>query len=121
ATALHRAKEALPGARRNAARFRSLLSAAQRREEAAAHSTGVAQTKLMLASQSTEKTEAMVAEQRARIGRVARAVYQRGGPIADLSLLLDSESPADFSERLVALQAVMSSQRSALSQLQEVT
>jgi murein DD-endopeptidase MepM/ murein hydrolase activator NlpD len=75
----------------------------------------------MLASQSAEQTAALVAEQQARIGRVARAVYQHGGPFADVSMLLEATSPADFSERLASLQTVLSSQRIALADLQDVT
>jgi murein DD-endopeptidase MepM/ murein hydrolase activator NlpD len=120
-TALRRAQSALPGARQAAVRYRTLLDQARLREEAAAQRTGVAQTEVMLASRSTEETASLVAGQRARIGRLARAVYQHGGSIADISMLLDARSPADFTERLVALQTIVTSQRSALADLQKVT
>ncbi|MDQ1631789.1 MAG: hypothetical protein QOC80_1761, partial [Frankiaceae bacterium] len=120
-TALRRAQSALPGARHKADQYRLLLDAARRREDAAAQRAGVAQTQLMLASRSAEETASLVAGQRARIGRLARAVYQHGGSIGDVSMLLEARSPADFTERLVALQTVVSSQRSALADLQTVT
>ena len=120
AAALRRAETELPGARRAAAAARRALTVAQRREEAAAVRRGAAQTRLMLASRDAEDTAALVEEQRVRIGRLARAAYQRGGAMGDVSLLLEARSPADFTERLVALQTVVSSQRSALADLQDV-
>jgi murein DD-endopeptidase MepM/ murein hydrolase activator NlpD len=120
AAALRRAELALPDARRAASDARTRLVAAQRREEAAAQRRGVAQTRLMLVSRDAEETAALVTEQRARIGRLARAAYQRGGSLSDVSLLLEASSPSDFTERLVALQSVVSSQRAALADLRAV-
>ena len=120
AAALRRAETALPGARRTADVARAQLAVAQRREEAAARRRGVAQTLLMVATQDAEATAALVQTQRVRIGRLARAAYQRGGSMGDVSMLLEARSPADFAERLVALQTVVTSQRSALADLQAV-
>jgi len=120
AAALRRAETALPGARRTAALARTQLAAAQRREEAAARRRGAAQILLMVATRDAEQTAALVQTQRARIGRLARAAYQRGGSMGDVSLLLEARSPADFTERLVALQTVVTSHRSALADLQAV-
>ena len=120
AAALRRAETALPAARRAAATARAQLAAAQRREEAAAIRRGAAQTRLMLATRDAEETAAQVETQRVRIGRLARAAYQRGGAMGDVSLLLESRTPADFAERLVVLQTVVSSQRAALADLQAV-
>jgi murein DD-endopeptidase MepM/ murein hydrolase activator NlpD len=120
ATALHRAESDLPGARRAAATARHQLAVAQRREEAAAARRGAAQTRLMLATLDAEETAALVETQRARIGRLARAAYVRGGAMGDVSMLLEARSPAEFAERLVALQTVVSSQRAALADLQNV-
>jgi murein DD-endopeptidase MepM/ murein hydrolase activator NlpD len=74
----------------------------------------------MLTTQEAEESAAAVAEQRARIGRIARAAYQGGGSLGEVSMLLEARSPADFAERLVALQTVVSSQRSVLSDLRVV-
>ncbi len=120
AAALRRAESELPGARQLAATARADLVAAQRRVEATAVRHGDAQTRLMLAARDAEDTAALVVSQRARIGRLARAAYQRGGAMGDVALLLNARSPSEFTERLVALQTVVSSQRSALSDLQDV-
>ena len=74
----------------------------------------------MLSTQEAEQTAAEVTEQQARIGRLARAVYQGGGSLGNVSMLLDAQSPSDFAERLVALQTVVSSQRSVLADLETV-
>ena len=120
AAALRRAETDLPGARRAAASARRALAVAHRREEAAALRRGAAQTRLMLASRDAEDMAALVEAQRVRIGRLARAAYVRGGAMGDVSLLLEASSPADFTERLVALQTVVSSQRAALADMQDV-
>ena len=72
----------------------------------------------MLSTQDAEASAAAVAEQRDRIGRLARAAYQGGGTRSEVSMLLEAQSASDFAERLVALQSVVSSQRSALDDLQ---
>jgi len=117
---LRLANSALPGARATAAHARQLLTRAQERQERAARRRGQAQVRLMLSTQDAEATIVAVEEQRALIGRMARAAYQGGGSISDMSMLLDASSPADFAERLVALQTVVSSQRSALEELRTV-
>jgi murein DD-endopeptidase MepM/ murein hydrolase activator NlpD len=120
ASNLQLAEAALPGAKRTAAETHRLLLAAQRRQAAAAHRRGSAQVQLIVATQDTEALAGQVAEQHDRIGRLARAVYQSGGSMSDLSMLLESQSPTDFTERLVAVQTVLDSQRSALDALQTV-
>jgi murein DD-endopeptidase MepM/ murein hydrolase activator NlpD len=118
ASHLQLAEAALPGAKRTAAQTHQLLLAAQRRQAAAAHRRGSAQVQLILATQNTEALAGQVSAQHDRIGRLARAVYQSGGSMSDLSMLLESQSPTDFTERLVAVQTVLDSQRSALDDLQ---
>lgn len=120
ATDLRLAEAALPGAKHTAAETHRLLLAAQRRQALAAQRRGSAQVRLMVASQNTELLAGQVAEQHDRIGRLARAVYQGGGSIGNLSMLLESRSPSDFAERMVAFQTVVSSQRSALDDLKTV-
>ena len=114
---LRLADAALPGARATTAHARQLLVTAQRRQERFARERGEAQVRLMLSTQDAEATDAAVEEQRDVIGRMARTAYQGGGSISDVSMLLEARSPADFTERLVALQTVVSSQRSALDEL----
>ena len=120
ASNLQLAEAALPGAKRTAAQTHRLLLAAQRRQAAAAKRRGSAQVQLILATQDTEALAGRVAAQHDRIGALARAVYQSGGSMGDLSMLLESRSPTDFAERMVAFQTVLSSQRSALDDLQTV-
>ncbi len=114
------ADQALPGARETAAHTRTLLAEARRRQEQTARARGAAQVAYMLGSQDADAQAAEVVAQQARIGRLARAVYQGGGAFGNVSILLEARSPTDFAERLVALRAVASSQRSALSDLQQV-
>ncbi|HYJ77490.1 MAG TPA: peptidoglycan DD-metalloendopeptidase family protein [Actinomycetes bacterium] len=117
---LRLAEAALPGAQETAAHARVLLAAARKRQEIAARQRGAAQVRLMLSSQDAEETAAQVESQRARIGRLARAAYQGGGSLSDLSMLLEARSPTDFAERLVSLQTVVTSQRSLLDDLETV-
>jgi murein DD-endopeptidase MepM/ murein hydrolase activator NlpD len=119
AAQLRRAQATLPGARRTAAAARDRLQAAEVLEQAAARRRGQAQTTLMMAAQDAERTAAQVAEQRADLGRVARAAYQRGGSIGEVSVLLSATSPSDFTDRLVTLRTVVSAQHATLERLQE--
>jgi hypothetical protein len=82
---LQLAEAALPGAKRTAAQTHRLLLAAQRRQAAAAHRRGSAQVQLIVATQDTEALAAQVSTQHDRIGQLARAVYQSGGSMSDLS------------------------------------
>jgi murein DD-endopeptidase MepM/ murein hydrolase activator NlpD len=117
---LRLAEAALPGAQQTAAHARELLATAQRRQAEAARARAEAQVRLLLTTQQAEESAAAVEEQRDRIGRIARAAYQGGGSLGEVSMLLEARSPADFAERLVALQTVVSSQRSVLSELETV-
>jgi murein DD-endopeptidase MepM/ murein hydrolase activator NlpD len=117
---LRLAEGALPAAQQTAAHARDLLADAQARQAETARLRGQAQVRLMLLSQDAEESAAAVDEQRARMGRLARAAYQGGGSLGEVSMLLEARSPADFAERLVALQTVVSSQRSVLSDLRSV-
>ena len=90
---LRLAESALPGAQATADHARALLAQARRRADAAARARGAAQVRLMLSSQTAEESAAHVAEQRAEIGRLARAAYQGGGSMGDMSMLLDARSP----------------------------
>ncbi len=114
---LRLANSALPGAKETAAHARRLLLTAQRRQDRARARRGEAQVRLMLSTQDAEASAEAVAEQRDRIGRLARAAYQGGGTMSEVSMLLEAQSASDFAERLVALQSVVSSQRSALDDL----
>ena len=112
--------QALPGARATVKRTQQLLAEAQRRQEQTALRRGRAQVRYTLSTEAAEETAAQVAEQQDRIGRLARAVYQGGGSLGNVSMLLEAQSPSDFAERLVSLQTVVSSQRSVLDDLATV-
>jgi murein DD-endopeptidase MepM/ murein hydrolase activator NlpD len=115
---LRLADRALPRARSTVQRTSRLLAAAERRQAATARRRGEAQVRLMLSAQEAEQTAAQVTEQQARLGRLARAVYQGGGSLGNVSMLLDAQSPSDFAERIVALQTVVTSQRSLIADLE---
>ena len=117
---LRLADQALPAARATAARTRALLVEARKRQARTARARGAAQVRYMVGTQDAEAQAAEVAQQQARIGRLARAVYQGGGAFGNVSVLLEARSPSDLAERMNALRAVASSQRSALSALQDV-
>jgi murein DD-endopeptidase MepM/ murein hydrolase activator NlpD len=117
---LELADAALPAARATAARAQSLLAEARRRQEQTAQRRGEAEVRYMLSTQQAEQSASEVVAQQQQIGRLARAVYQGGGSLGNVSMLLDATSPADFAERLVALQTVVGTQRSALDRLETV-
>ncbi|MDQ1628272.1 MAG: hypothetical protein QOI54_2016 [Actinomycetota bacterium] len=117
ATSLKLAEAALPRARATLAQTRRLLAAAQQRQAAAAQRRGQAQSLLIVANQDAERGAAAVDTQHARVGRLARAVYQGGGSIGNAAMLLQARSPADLAERLVAIRTVVSSQQSTLEDL----
>lgn len=114
---LRRAQKGLSAARSRASKARAQLVEAREREEAAAQSRRTAQAELMLATQSAEESAVRVDEQRARLGQVARAAYQQGGAMGTVAVLLEADSPTDFTERLVAFDQVVSTQRAVLSEL----
>ncbi len=114
------ADRALPGARDTARRTQELLTEARSRQERTARLRGAAQVRYMLGIQAAEARAEAVAEQQVRIGRLARAVYQGGGAFGNVSMLLDSQSPTDFADRLAALRTLASSQRSVLADLRVV-
>ncbi len=72
----------------------------------------------MVAAQHADRSATQVGEQRARLGRVARAAYQQGSALNNVAVLLEAQTPGDFSARLVALDQVAVAQRAVLSDLQ---
>lgn len=92
---------------------------AERAERAAIKKAKVAESRAIMAQRSAgdayaeweagKRQEGMVRTELARtelkIGEVARAVYQQG-PLAEVEVLLDSQTPADFTARLASVDAV---------------
>jgi len=112
--ALRRAEAQLPQAQAEVARTLAALATAQRAVAVAAQQRGNAQTQLMLATQASETTSDVVADQRARIGRMVRQAYQSGGTLSEFSAVLDAESPADFAQRVMTMRSVSRAQESTL-------
>jgi murein DD-endopeptidase MepM/ murein hydrolase activator NlpD len=115
---LRSARQALTGARTAASEAGQALVEARGRQDAAAAKRLLAQTDLMLASQRAQESAIRVNEQRTRLGRVARQAYQQAGAMGTMTALLDADSPADFTERLVAFDQVAASQRGVLVDLE---
>ena len=117
---LRLAEAMLPDARATAAEAARLLGNAMRRQEEAAELRGQAQVQLVLAEQEAEKTAAALDEQQAQLARLATEAYQSGGTFRDVAILLDASSPADFADRLMALDSLAASQQSVLAEMQAV-
>ena len=115
---LRLADRALPGARSTAVHARRALVAAQTRQALTARERGSAQVQLLLSTEQAEATAAAVTAARARLGQLARSVYQGAGSLGTMSVLLEARSPADLAERLASLQTVASSQQSTLTTLE---
>lgn len=116
---LRAAEKSLAKARRTASAARLELREARRRQAATALLRRTTQTELMIATQRAEASALRVDEQRERLGRVARAAYQQGGTMGTVTAILEADSAADFTERLVAFDQVVTAQRSVLAELQD--
>lgn len=63
-----------------------------------------------------EQAEKEIAELRAAIGQMARQIYAQGGSgFEELQIILESEDPADFAARVVALERVAHSNDDSLA------
>lgn len=61
--------------------------------------------------------EAEISDLRMRIGALARVIYTSGGQYEELQILLDSDDPAQFAERLAAMRRVSQGNSRALDEL----
>lgn len=100
-------------------RVQAKVQRAEKAERAAIRKSKIAESKALMAQRAAGKAyaaweagklqEGMVRTELARtelkINEVARAVYQQG-PLAEVEVLLDSQSPADFTARLASVDAV---------------
>jgi murein DD-endopeptidase MepM/ murein hydrolase activator NlpD len=100
-------------------RVQAKVERAEKAERAAIRKAKIAESKALMAQRAAGKAfaawkagkfqEGMVRTELARtelqINEVARAVYQQG-PLAEVEVLLDSQSPADFTARLASVDAV---------------
>jgi len=111
-------------------RVQAKVARAEKAERAAIRKAKIAESKALMAQRAAGKAyaawkagkfqEGMVRTELARtevaINEVARAVYQQG-PLAEVEVLLDSQSPADFTARLASVDAVGRLQSSVYSGL----
>ncbi len=103
---LRNAEQKLPAARAQLAEAQTELTAAQERKAAADVKVATAIAKVTKAQQEIAETEQQIAYLEQQIGRMAREVYQNGGAVSEVEILLDSESPGDFASRLETLRTI---------------
>jgi peptidoglycan hydrolase CwlO-like protein len=116
---LETAREQLPQARKELAAAQSELTQAQQRKSAADVKVAEAIAKVAKAKQEIAETEQQIAYLEQRIGRMAREVYQQGGQISEVEILLDSRDPGDFAARLEALRSIAQDNNSTMTDLDD--
>ena len=114
---LQNAKEQLPAARSQLAEAQGELTAAQEAKAQADVKVAQAIAKVSKAQQEIAETQQQIAYLEQQIGRMAREVYQNGGTVSEMEILLDSASPGDFASRLEALKSIAEGNNSTLSDL----
>jgi peptidoglycan hydrolase CwlO-like protein len=87
---LQNAKEQLPAARAQLAQAQNELTQSQQRKAAADVKVAAAIAKVTKAQQDIAETEQQIAYLEQQIGRMARDVYQHGGTVSEMEILLDS-------------------------------
>jgi murein DD-endopeptidase MepM/ murein hydrolase activator NlpD len=116
-TALREAEAALPAARATADAAQQRLSAAEAVRDVALDRLQAVQSAELSAQRSSEDLADAAAAQHAQLVRLVRQTYIDGpatsGP-AQLTLLLDARSPADFADGLVTVQRALDGRRRAL-------
>jgi murein DD-endopeptidase MepM/ murein hydrolase activator NlpD len=127
---LEAASKKLQDAAADLARSKAQLPAARAAFESAMGRLGSAKDRLALirqrlrelhAEQEKVETEMLLAEERIRsseilIARIVRYQYQTGG-YGELEVVLESQSPTEFVQRLMASQSVTDSQSAVIDQL----
>jgi murein DD-endopeptidase MepM/ murein hydrolase activator NlpD len=105
---------------------RADLKAAEQQSAAAAEADRAAGAELELATaaavraeQERAEVEFQITDLQGRVGNLARAVYQNGA-LADFELLITAGSPAELSDRAVAIDAVARVNNQTLADLGEV-
>ena len=116
---LENAREQLPQARQELAAEQSELTQAQQRKSAADVKVAEAIAKVAKAKQEIAETEQQIAYLEQRIGRMAREVYQQGGQISEVEILLDSSDPGDFAARLEALRSIAQDNNDTMTDLDD--
>ncbi len=131
---LHESSKALAAAARRLQRARAVLGAAQARLNSAQAQVAeaiqldtVMQQRLQVAEQvlaaarvALQKARERVVAQREAIGRLAASNYINGDPaLMGLSVMLNSQDPAEATSQLNTVDALMSKQTTLLEQLRE--
>jgi len=114
---LNAAQQQLPGARKELAAAQSELTQAQQRKAAADVKVATAIAKVTRAKQQIAETEQQIAFLEQRIGQMAREVYQQGGSVSEMEVLLDSSDPGDFASRLETLRSIAQGNNNTLTDL----
>ena len=114
---LETAQRELPGARKELAAAQSELTQAQESKAAADVKVATAIAKVAKAKQEIAETEQQIAYLERRIGLMAREVYQQGGSMSEVEILLDSQDPGDFASRLEALRSIAQGNNNTLTDL----
>jgi murein DD-endopeptidase MepM/ murein hydrolase activator NlpD len=114
---LQTAQQQLPGARKELAAAQSELTQAQESKAAADVKVATAIAKVAKAKQEIAETEQQIAYLEQRIAQMAREVYQQGGSMSEVEILLDSQDPGDFASRLEALRSIAQGNNNTLTDL----
>lgn len=114
---LDASREQLPSARKELAAAQTELSQSQQRKAAADVKVATAIAKVAKAKQDIAATEQQIAFLEQRIGQMAREVYQQGGTVSEVEILLDSSDPGDFASRLETLRSIAQGNNNTMTDL----
>jgi murein DD-endopeptidase MepM/ murein hydrolase activator NlpD len=117
--ALRRTQAALPAAQAKLDRANAALAKADRHNDAMALALQVARANEARAVDALAKTDAEIADTRARVAHFAAQMYQDQG-MGQLSVALSATSPDDFATRIAMADTVMSVQNTSLDRLSTV-
>ena len=114
--ALSSAESKLTAAQGRVSRLRGRLAAAQARDRMLAGKLALAEAEVQRAQKKIASTQAHLARTHTLIGLIARSSYQQGS-LAELAVILNSQTPDQFATRLVLVQNAMRSEGATLSSL----
>jgi murein DD-endopeptidase MepM/ murein hydrolase activator NlpD len=119
AAALKRAKVEIPKAQAELREARTELGAAREVEQVILAQLARAQEKAAREQARVDEVMDQMDTTRRTIGAIARTVYTQG-PYAEVELVLESQDPGDFAERLQSVRTVVKGQDRALAGLAEL-
>lgn len=117
--ALRRTQLALPGAQDKLDRANAALAKADRHNDEMAVALQVAQANEARAVDALARTDADIADTRARVAHFAAQMYQDQG-MGQLSVAMSATSPDDFATKIAMADTVMSVQNASLQRLSTV-